>query len=301
LLADVATYVSLQTFLYNQVDQQLVEGQYGAYALFGGPSGPRGGPPMANGVPTGTVAERIGPDGGLKDIRWVTAFEQNPDTSSRPDLPAKLPTDGHPFTVDGSGSVAHYRVLVGREEDNDYVVVAIPLTGIDSILGQLVLLEATIGAGVLLAVALVGLLIVRLELRPLERMGETAAAIAGGDLTRRVEPATSKTEIGRLGLALNAMLTQIEAAFVERTAIERRLRRFIADASHELRPPLTSIRGYAEMLRRGAEGSPRDAELARRRIEEESVRMSALVNDLLLLARLDQGRPLAREPVDLRR
>jgi two-component system OmpR family sensor kinase len=192
-------------------------------------------------------------------------------------------------------------VLVGREEDNDYVVVAIPLTGIDSILQQLVLLEAVISALVLLAVALLGLFIVRLELRPLERMGETAAAIAGGDLTRRVEPATARTEIGRLGLALNAMLSQIEAAFGERTAIEHRLRRFIADASHELRTPLTSIRGYAEMLRRGAEGSPRDSELARRRIEEEAVRMTALVNDLLLLARLDQGRPLEREPVDLSR
>jgi two-component system, OmpR family, sensor kinase len=302
VLADAATYLSLQTFLYNQVDQQLVDGQVGAFALFGGPGpgGPRG-PAPANGFPTGTVAERIGPDGTLKDIRWVTAFEQTPDTSSHPQLPAQLPTDGRPFTVAGTGSVAHYRVLVGREEDNDYVVVAIPLSGVDSILRQLVLLEAVIGAVTLLAIALLGLVIVRLELRPLERMGETAAAIAGGDLTRRVEPAGSQTEIGRLGLALNAMLAQIEAAFTERKAIEQRLRRFIADASHELRTPLTSIRGYAEMLRRGAESSPRDAELARRRIEEEAVRMSALVNDLLLLARLDQGRPLEREPVDLRR
>src|SRR4029077_12158838 len=106
------------------------------------------------------------------------------------------------------------------------------------------------------------------------------------------------TEIGRLGLALNGMLTQIEAAFEERTESNNRLRRFIADASHELRTPLTSIRGYSEMLRRGAGESPDDAELARRRIEEESVRMSTLVDDMLLIARLDQGRPLERQPGD---
>jgi len=95
------------------------------------------------------------------------------------------------------------------------------------------------------------------------------------------------------------MLTQIEAAFAYRTASEQRLRRFIADASHELRTPLTSVRGYAEMLRRGAAESPADSEVARRRIEEESVRMSTLVDDMLLIARLDQGRPLENRPVDL--
>jgi two-component system OmpR family sensor kinase len=131
-------------------------------------------------------------------------------------------------------------------------------------------------------------------------MGAVAQDIAAGDLSRRVEPATPKTEIGRLGLALNGMLSQIEAAFAERTESNTRLRRFIADASHELRTPLTSIRGYSEMLRRGAAKSPTDAEVARRRIEEESVRMSVLVDDMLLIARLDQGRPLESEPVDLR-
>src|SRR5204863_9156154 len=143
------------------------------------------------------------------------------------------------------------------------------------------------------------LLIVQLGLRPLRRMGAVAGEIAAGDYSRRVEPATPRTEIGRLGLALNAMLTQIEAAFAKSTASERRLRRFIADASHERRTPLTSIRGYSEMLRRGAGESPADADLARRRIEEESVRMSTLVDDMLLIARLDQGRPLETRRVDL--
>src|SRR5581483_8992703 len=118
-----------------------------------------------------------------------------------------------------------------------------------------------------------------------------------GDLSRRVEPAGEDTEIGRLGLALNAMLAQIEAAFAERAASEDRLRRFVADASHELRTPLTSIRGYAELFRRGAADRPEDLARAMRRIEDEAARMGLLVEDLLLLARLDQGRPLERRPV----
>jgi len=165
---------------------------------------------------------------------------------------------------------------------------------------RLWLVDAVTGAVVLSALVLLALLIVRLGLRPLERMGATAEAIAAGDLSQRVSPATPRTEIGRLGLALNSMLAQIESAFAERTRSEQRLRRFIGDASHELRTPLTSIRGYAELLRRGAQRSPEDAELARRRIEEEATRMGVLVDDMLLLARLDQGRPLDREPVDLR-
>ena len=120
-----------------------------------------------------------------------------------------------------------------------------------------------------------------------------------GDLSQRVEPATSTTEVGRLGLALNGMLHQIEGAFAERAASEARLRQFAADASHELRTPLTSIRGYAELFRRGADQHPEDLAKAMRRIEEEAVRMGVLVDDLLLLARLDQGRPLEQHAVDL--
>jgi two-component system OmpR family sensor kinase len=180
-----------------------------------------------------------------------------------------------------------------------FVVFAIPLTPVQSTLSQLLLLETLIGLGVLGATVLLALIIIRFALRPLQKMGGVAADIAAGDLTRRVHPATPRTEIGRLGLALNGMLSQIEAAFAERTESNNRLRRFIADASHELRTPLTSIRGYSEMLRRGAGESATDSELARRRIEEESVRMSTLVDDMLLIARLDQGRPLERKPVDL--
>jgi two-component system OmpR family sensor kinase len=130
-------------------------------------------------------------------------------------------------------------------------------------------------------------------------MAATADAIAAGDLSRRVSPADDHTEVGRLGVALNTMLNRIESAFAERQQTEDRLRRFVADASHELRTPLTSIRGYAELFRRGAATRPDDLAKAMSRIEEEAARMGVLVEELLLLARLDQGRPLERQPVDL--
>jgi two-component system OmpR family sensor kinase len=153
--------------------------------------------------------------------------------------------------------------------------------------------------GVLVAIALLGLWIVRLGLRPLESIARTADEIAAGDLTRRVERAEERTEVGRLGLALNAMLGQIESAFKAREASEARLRRFVADASHELRTPLAGVRAYAELFKRGADKRPADLARAMEGISRESERMSLLVQDLLLLARLDEGRPLDQEPVEL--
>ena len=181
------------------------------------------------------------------------------------------------------------------------VVVAIPLTEVGGTLQQLLLIEILVSVGVLLGLAGVGWWLVRREMRPLEDMAATAGAIAGGDLSQRVEPAEPGTEVGRLGLALNAMLAQIEQAFARRQASENALRRFLAQASHELRTPLASIRGYSELFRRGAKDRPEDLELAMRRIEQEATRMGVLVEELLLLARLDEGRPLERAPVDLAR
>ncbi|MBF9128075.1 HAMP domain-containing histidine kinase [Plantactinospora sp. S1510] len=151
----------------------------------------------------------------------------------------------------------------------------------------------------LLAMAVLSARSVRLALRPLARIGATADAIGHGDLTRRIPDTSPKTEVGRLGAALNAMLGQIEAAFREREESEQRLRRFIADASHELRTPVATIRGYAELFRRGASDRPDDLAMAMHRIESEAVRMGSLVDEMLLLARLDQGRPLELGPVDL--
>jgi two-component system, OmpR family, sensor kinase len=181
------------------------------------------------------------------------------------------------------------------------LVMAVPLADVDSTLNRLTALELLIGLAVAAVVALLAYAIVRREFQPLERMEATADAIAAGDLSRRVDDADPATEVGRLGVALNSMLGQIEQAFAERQASENRLRRFVADASHELKTPLTSVRGFAELFRRGAAGRPEDLALAMRRIESEAQRMGVLVDDLLDLARLDQGRPFAREQVDLGR
>jgi two-component system OmpR family sensor kinase len=178
-------------------------------------------------------------------------------------------------------------------------VIAVPLTEMRETLGRLLAIEALVTIGVALTAGALGLWLVKVGLRPLETMGATAGAIAAGDLSRRVEPSDNATEIGKLGTSLNAMLAQIEAAFDERRASEERLRRFVGDASHELRTPITSIRGYAELFRRGASSRPDDLERSMSRIEAEAERMGVLVDDLLLLARLDQGRPLEHEPVDL--
>jgi two-component system, OmpR family, sensor kinase len=159
---------------------------------------------------------------------------------------------------------------------------------------------------VLAALAGVGAAIVRASLRPLVEIEQTARAIAAGDLTRRVPERDPGTEVGRLGRALNTMLAQIESAFGARAASEAsarrsedRMRRFVADASHELRTPLTTIRGFAELYRQGAARDPAELDRLMRRIEDQAARMGLLVEDLLLLARLDTERPLDRQPVDL--
>ena len=186
------------------------------------------------------------------------------------------------------------------------MILAAPLNGVDSTLHRLLLIELLVTASVLAALALLGLWVVRLGLRPLAAIGDTAAKIAAGDLAQRVERAEERTEVGRLGLALNAMLAQIESAFRAREESERRLRasesklrRFVADASHELRTPLAAVRAYAELFARGAADRPADLERSMKGITRESERMSLLVEDLLLLAHLDEGRPLELEPVEL--
>ncbi|HWG25649.1 HAMP domain-containing sensor histidine kinase [Actinospica sp.] len=140
---------------------------------------------------------------------------------------------------------------------------------------------------------------IKRQLRPFEKMGDEIVLIGSGELNQRVAPADPDTELGRVGHSVNMMLTRLEHAFNEQRASENRLRRFIADASHELRTPLASIRGYAELFRRGASSRPEDLALAMRRIESEASRMGVLVDELLLLARLDSGRPLDRAIVDL--
>jgi two-component system, OmpR family, sensor kinase len=310
VVADVATYVLLQKSLNDRVDAQLsaVSTRTTAEAVLASRDcivRTDQGPGPSTDYPNGTFAARLGPD--MTPQSWCILGEAGSVTAPpQLDLPNTLPDYGidHPapgFTVATATGDAQYRVTVWREGafQGQYVLFAIPLSANQATLGSLLLIEALIGALVLVVTAILAWLIIQLGLRPLRRMGLAAGEIAAGDLSRRVEPATTSTEIGRLGLALNTMLSQIQTAFEQTKASENRLRRFIADASHELRTPLTSIRGYSEMLRLGAEESPEDSTLARRRIEEESVRMSTLVDDMLLIARLGQGRPLETVPVDL--
>jgi two-component system OmpR family sensor kinase len=192
-----------------------------------------------------------------------------------------------------------YRVLVERFGERGTVIVALPLTEVQATERRLVLVGGVVGGLVLIGIGAAAYWLTRRELRPLERMAERSRAIAAGDLAQRLRPDDPRTEVGQLGAALNAMLGAIERAFAERLAAEERLRRFVADASHELRTPVTSIRGYAEMFRRGAGDRPADLAKVMLRIEEEGKRMGQLVEELLLLARLDQGLPLERKPVDL--
>lgn len=208
--------------------------------------------------------------------------------------------EGRPFTAGSVGSSARYRVLAREDRRADAVLVlALPLRDVDATIERLVTVEAIATLSILAVLALVTWWTLRLGVRPIKDMTATATAIADGDLSQRVDEAQAGTEAGALGAALNQMLANIQEAFDQRAGSEERLRQFIADASHELRTPVTTIRGYAELFRAGGLDDPDELREAMRRTEQEAVRMGAVVDDLLLLARLDQGRPLDRAPVEL--
>jgi two-component system, OmpR family, sensor kinase len=228
--------------------------------------------------------------------------------------PPRVPDDaawfeanaGKTATVPAASGDGRWRLAVQPLRDGGSVVVAASLDGIDSTTRQLRLIDLVVSVVVLGVLAGVGAVIVRASLRPLVEIEQTARAIAAGDLARRVPDRDPRTEVGRLGRALNTMLAQIESAFGARAASEAsarrsedRMRRFVADASHELRTPLTTIRGFAELYRQGGSRDPAELDRLMRRIEDQAARMGLLVDDLLLLARLDQQRPLERRPVDL--
>jgi two-component system OmpR family sensor kinase len=208
--------------------------------------------------------------------------------------------DAGPLTVDSVSSDTRYRVVARSDPQGDgAIVVAASLADVDDAVRRLVIVEVVAVAGVLAVLGLVTWRVIRLGIRPLKAMAATATAIAGGGLSHRVPEVDSRTEAGELGSALNQMLARIERAFDERVRSEARLRDFAADASHELRTPIATIRGYAELYRIGALGDTADLREAMRRTEDEAIRMGSLVDDLLHLVRLDQGRPLERQPVDL--
>ena len=222
-------------------------------------------------------------------------------SSSVPDLPPDL--DNHPRTVGSVGKPSdRWRALEVVHPDG-VSVVAVHLDQGKNIVDRLVGLQIFVGLAVLAILAAVAQLVIRRSLRPLREVEETASAIAGGDLHRRVPVRGTRTEVDLLSQSLNSMLAQIQQAFAATEASEEaarrseaKMRRFVADASHELRTPLTTIQGFAELYRQGAVP---ESDMLMDRIERESKRMSLLVEDLLMLARLDAQRPLERRPVDL--
>jgi two-component system, OmpR family, sensor kinase len=216
----------------------------------------------------------------------------------------KLPSDllshpGHTRQIEVPEHRGPSFAVIAAPAKGGTVVAAVSVRNEVSTLAHLFRLNFAVGGIVLGLLALVALVVLTRSLRPLRQIATTADAIAAGDLAARIPPAPKRSEIGRVATALNRMLGENEAAFAQRDATEERLRQFLADASHELRTPLTSIRGYAELFRRGADERPEDLAKVMRAIEDEATRMSRLVEDLLVLARLDDARPLERNPVVL--
>ncbi|WP_435240397.1 sensor histidine kinase [Streptomyces cucumeris] len=219
---------------------------------------------------------------------------------------ADVPVDGRGHSVTLS-SLREYRVMATHGR-GDVLITGLPLAPVEDTVGRLRLVEAVVFGAALLATGVAGAVGVRLSLRPLRRVAATASGVArlplaGGEVavTQRVPDTDPRTEVGKVGSAFNRMLQHVEDALARRHASEERLRRFAADASHELRTPVASIRGHAELALRHPDPMPDKVRHALDRVRCESVRMGELVDDLLLLARLDAGRPLAAEPVDLTR
>lgn len=291
----VAVTSILRHSLISRVDQTLLD------ASRSWAQSPRGISPVRQSPnidrpPSNFYVRSIAPDGRT----WSVVNDRN----AEPVLPDNNDVGPDPTTVgsvDKSG--VQWRAVSVRGPMGRLVTVAYDLSDVQHTVGSLVWLQLGIGTAVLLVLAVAGYWVVHQSLRPLTEVEQTAAAIAAGQLDRRVPERGSRTEVGRLSLALNGMLAQIQRAVASsessaenaRTS-EDRMRRFITDASHELRTPLTTIRGFAELYRQGA---ARDVELLMSRIESESRRMGMLVDDLLLLARLDAQRPIERRRVDL--
>lgn len=301
--AAFAATAALRSYLQGQIDQQLMQvirADRGPAQLrpptFDSEHDRERGHDEGRGFPGEFYAAAILPSGDVEVL-------SRPYDTGSPDLTAisGLPA-GRPTTVPGNDG--SWRI-VGVPTSAGSLIVGKPLADVDRTVSRLVAVEAAIGVLVLGLLALAAFVAVRRSLRPLDQVEQTAVAIAAGDLGSRVPEHPPTTEVGQLGAAFNTMLDEInstigqrDVALAEAQSSEARMRQFVADASHELRTPLTSIRGYSELYRQG--GVPDDAVPETiGRIESEAARMGGLVDDLLLLARLDQQRPLARERVDL--
>ncbi|MBV9820822.1 MAG: HAMP domain-containing histidine kinase [Actinobacteria bacterium] len=308
------TEVALSRSLTGQLDKQLVasgglSARDAGHQRFGGDS-PPGGPGrylLPPGNPIGSIGVMV-VDGTVTG----SALQDGSDT--RPSLSTAvqqrllgLPADGRPRSVELPG-LGNYRVLARTMPDGDVLISGFSLKEVSGTLADLTLAITALALLGVVVAGLVGTLIVRLALRPLRRVTATASRVAElpldeGEvaLAERVPDPNPHTEVGQVGVALNRMLENVTEALNARHRSETRVRQFVADASHELRTPLASIRGYAELTRRSRDGAPPDIAHAMSRVESEAGRMTALVDDLLLLARLDAGRPLDSAEVDLTR
>jgi two-component system OmpR family sensor kinase len=313
----LVTYIALHGLLIGQVDQQLSSASQRYYNCEAGgphpdqeqgnPGQGTGEPPPCDdiaGMPPGTFTAIV-QDGQVMHSQ-VTAAPCHLTPTDHIALTA-MPVNGQQatYTLDVLGP---YRLMAVPAGDGRALVTGLPLDSVNQTLMDVAIAELIVFAAALLLTGVLGTGFVRLSLRPLRRVAATATRVtelplASGEVTLpdRVPDADPRTEVGQVGLAFNRMLGHVEAALARRAASETRLRRFAADASHELRTPLAAIRGYAELARRHPGPIPGDIAHALSRVESESARMTVLVDELLLLAQLDAGRPLAREPVDLTR
>jgi two-component system OmpR family sensor kinase len=315
----IATSITLQGFLVTRLDQQLKEAGSRLDVSLEHPGSPEqpgptsaGGDPGVQGQAVGTLAART----SNGSITQAVVVHDNAGEISLPDValsPAdrsvllNVVPDGAPTTARLS-SLGDYRLQATRGQDEDTHITGLPLQDIESTVHRLQAVELVVFAIALLLTGLAGAGWVTLSLRPLRRVTITARQVtslplASGavDLPHRVPETYPRTEVGQLSAAFNQMLGHVETALEQREGSEARLRRFVADASHELRTPLAGIRSYAELARRSTEEVPDEVSHALSRVESEAVRMGLLVDDLLLLARLDAGRPLEQEDVDLSR
>jgi two-component system OmpR family sensor kinase len=324
-LADVTVYASLKSYLYRQVDstiqisQQSVEAAAaqptadsppGARASPGGGQQPSGASFCAIGRESapGMFIELLTPEGRVVNGDKCPAFapghrEYSPGLTSA--VTSRSVTtggsaDARSFTA--ASTAAGGPTFVVREAElpgGKILVVADPTSGIASTLDRLLLLELSVTGGALVVAVLAGLWLVRLGLRPLRDVVRTAEAITGGDLVHRVPHATTRTEMGRVAEALNVMLERIQSGFDELQGSKTRLRRFVSDASHELRTPIAAVSAYAQLFTFGAARDGDEMKRVMSGIEHETSRMARLVEDLLVLARFDEQPPLESEPVEL--
>jgi two-component system OmpR family sensor kinase len=309
LIVGGTTEIALHKILYERIDSQLQQSAGPPPEAGNEPGSIPRGPHFRGGQGKGTLRAGIA-DGSVEWAQVQLDFGQQPSAvpaSTEPTLLEVVPGDG-PVTFDLGGDLGQYRLIAQQEADGEIVITGLPLADTEA---TLLTVAIVAGAAVLLAVLVAGVagaIIVRRNLRPLERVAATATRVSEleldrgeVDLAQRVPRSATdtRTEVGQVGAALNRLLDHVGNALEARHNSEMQVRQFVADASHELRTPLAAIRGYAELSRRSRQPVPEEIGHVLRRVESEAQRMTALVEDLLLLARLDAGRPLAHDPVDL--